>query len=144
MYFTHLHVPYLFLYILKHSNVYRYPLVFVGARDGVLDLLNISKSKRTNANLNKLTITLLSCITALALKVKDLSLVIALAGSVLGVSLIYVFPALMFRSAVLNQKKDGGDVSNALLMEAKLVTLSGIMGIGMGAVGLTMALTGKR
>ena len=77
------------------SLVFSYPLAFQGARDGVLDLFKIKD--RSNKTLNALTVVLLSGVTTLALKLKDVSFVLALAGATLGNALIYVYPALMFR-----------------------------------------------
>jgi len=118
------------------SIVFSYPLAFVGARDGILDVFNVSQSKRSNALLNKVTVAILSAITALALKVKDLSFVLSFAGATLGNALIYVYPALMFRKAVKNM---GDDASKGLKVEVKFAMLSAILGVVMGGIGSVMA-----
>jgi len=123
-----------FSLVVKH--IYSYPLAFVGARDGILDVFNVSQSKRSNALLNKVTVAILSAITALALKVKDLSFVLSFAGATLGNALIYVYPALMFRKAVKNM---GDDASKGLKVEVKFAMLSAILGVVMGGIGSVMA-----
>jgi amino acid permease len=60
------------------SLVFSYPLAFVGARDGVLDLFQIKS--RNEGLLNTLTVGILSLITSLALIIPDVSFVLAFAG----------------------------------------------------------------
>lgn len=98
--------------------------------------MRVSKEKQTNDYLNKITFFLLSIITATALNVKDVSFVMSFGGATLGNALIYVLPAVMFRKVV----KDMGDnASQALKNEVGFATFSCLLGIGMGAVGATMA-----
>merc|ERR1712060_11125 len=54
------------------SILFSYPLAFTGVRDGILDILQIRSKDRSTKLLNKLTLGILSIVTALALKVKDL------------------------------------------------------------------------
>jgi amino acid permease len=62
------------------SLVGSYPLAFVGARDGLIDVLGIrDKSSKT---LNIITVGLLSSITFAALRIPDVSFVLAFAGYV--------------------------------------------------------------
>lgn len=117
-----------------YLNIFRYPLVFVGCRDGFLDLISLSKEKRTNAILNKITLFLLSFITIAALILKDLSFVLSFGGATLGNALIYVFPALMFLKCV---KDLGADASNAEVLFTKF---SASLGVIMGVIGANMAL----
>jgi amino acid permease len=119
------------------SLVFSYPLVFAGARDGVLDLFSLPAEKRTNARLNKLTAILLSLITGLALVVKDLSFVLSFGGATLGNALIYVYPALMFRKAV---KQMGDKASPGLKRESALSLVIASLGVGMGLIGSKMAI----
>lgn len=119
------------------SIVFSYPLAFVGFRDGVIDLLQIAPEKRTNAKLNQLTVVLLSIVTLLASKVKDLSFLLSFAGATLGNALIYVFPALMLRKAVALA---GDDATKGQKLEANGVLGVAGLGIGMGFVGAKMAL----
>jgi len=118
------------------SIVFSYPLAFSGLRDGALDLANVSKENRSNQLLNKVTIALLSAITCLALKVKDLAFVLSFGGATLGNSLIYVFPALMFRAAV--KKMDSA--SDGLKKEVTFAKGTAGVGIIMGIIGSVMAI----
>ena len=58
------------------SLVFSYPLAFVGARDGVSDLLKMKGSDKTQ---NVLTVALLAVITGAALVIPDVSFVMAIA-----------------------------------------------------------------
>jgi amino acid permease len=62
------------------SLIFTYPLAFQGCRDGVLDLMNIPKEKRTNTTLNQATLILLSIITLCAALLNDVGLVLAIGG----------------------------------------------------------------
>eukprot|EP00980_Cylindrotheca_fusiformis_P001396 scaffold345_cov134-Cylindrotheca_fusiformis.AAC.7 len=115
------------------SLVFSYPLAFVGARDGVSDLL---KLKRTPKTQNVLTLALLSAVTFAALNIADVSFVLALAGATLGNSLIYIFPALMFRGAI----KKKADATAGQKREVKLALGTAGIGLAMGALGAKMAL----
>jgi len=119
------------------SIIFSYPLAFTGARDGVLDLLNVAPKDRTNGLLNKLTIGILSVITALALKIKDLTFLLSFGGATLGTLLIYVYPALMFRKAVQNK---GDEASKGMKMEVIFAMATAILGGSMGAIGTKMAI----
>lgn len=111
-----------------------FPLVFVGARDGVLDLFNIKD--RSNKTLNAITVALLSGVTGLALVIPDVTFVLSFAGATLGNALIYVFPAIMFRGAVKKMKNPSG----ALKAEVKLAMANCALGIVLGTMGATMAI----
>lgn len=100
-------------------------------------MAKVSVGDRTDATLNKLTVAILAVVTGAALQVKDLSFVLSFAGATLGNALIYVYPALMFRSAV---KIMGVSASKGLKREVNLATGTGILGIIMGAIGARMAL----
>lgn len=115
------------------SLVFSYPLAFVGARDGVLDLLKLKKGPNTE---NFLTMGLLSAITGLALVIPDVSFVLAFAGATLGNGLIYVFPALMFRGAI----KKKADATPGQKREVKFALGSALAGIVMGILGAKMAI----
>jgi amino acid permease len=115
------------------SLVFSYPLAFVGARDGVLDLLKLEGTPQTQ---NILTVALLSTVTALALIIPDVSFVLSFAGATLGNCLIYIFPALMFRGAI----KKKADATVGQKREVKLALGSGVLGLIMGIVGAKMAI----
>ena len=76
-------------------------------------------------------------VTFAALNLTDLSFVMSFGGATLGNALIYVLPAIMFRKVV---KDMGDDASPALKREVYFATFSGLLGVGMGAIGTTMAL----
>jgi len=119
------------------SIVFSYPLAFTGARDGILDLLKVPVEKRTNAMLNKLTVAVLTTISLLAMKVKDLGFVLSFAGATLGNALIYVFPALMFRAAV---SKRGEEATAAQKKEVFLALFTASLGVVFGCIGAKMSL----
>ena len=60
------------------SLVFSYPLAFVGARDGVLELFKVKN--RSSGVLNTLTVGMLTAITVAALLIPDVSFVLAFAG----------------------------------------------------------------
>ena len=115
------------------SLTFSYPLAFVGARDGFLDVLNIKE--RTPKILNTLTVGLLSFITVLALVIPDVSFVMAFGGSTLGNALIYVFPFFMFRGAINKLKSP----TKWQKREIKLAMGSALAGVGMGLLGAVKA-----
>ncbi|EED87343.1 predicted protein [Thalassiosira pseudonana CCMP1335] len=119
------------------SIVFSFPLAFVGARDGWLDVLKVPVEKRTNSVLNKTTVAILSVITLIATQLKELAFIMSFAGATLGNALIYVYPALMFRSAVKNM---GEKASKGLKREVPFAMFSAGLGCVMGAIGAKMAL----
>ena len=123
--------------LISYSSHHRYPLAFVGCRDGLLEMMKVPKEERTDAKLNNMTLIILGVVTAVALKVKDLSFIMSFGGATLGNALIYVYPALMFRSAVKNL---GDEATKAQKMEVYLSLAFAVLGIGMGCIGAKMAL----
>ena len=115
------------------SLVFSYPLAFVGARDGVADLLKLKPTPKIQ---NVLTVGILSAVTTMALIIPDVSFVMSFAGATLGNSLIYIFPFLMFRKAIQNKK----DATKGQKTEVKLAGGSAAIGIAMGLLGAKMAL----
>eukprot|EP00985_Skeletonema_marinoi_P006479 scaffold2801_cov178-Skeletonema_marinoi.AAC.7 len=97
----------------------------------------VPKEERTDAKLNNLTYIILASVTAVAMKITDLSFIMSFGGATLGNALIYVYPAIMFRSAVKNL---GDDATAAQKLEVKLAMAFAALGIGMGAIGTKMAL----
>jgi len=118
------------------SIIFSFPLVFVGARDGWLDLLNVPVEKRTDSVLTKTTLAILTSVTLIATQLKELAFIMSFAGATLGNALIYVYPALMFRAAV---KKMGDKASKGLKREVPFAMFSALLGVGMGAIGTKMA-----
>ena len=62
-------------------------------------MLQVPKEERTDAKLNTLTYAILGFVTVAALTISDLSFIMSFGGATLGNALIYVYPAIMFRSA---------------------------------------------
>lgn len=118
------------------SIVFSYPLVFVGARDGWLDLLKVAPEKRTGSVLTKTTLAVLTGVTLVATQLKELAFIMSLAGATLGNALIYVYPALMFRSAV---KAMGDKATKGLKREVPFAMFSASLGVVMGCIGAKMA-----
>jgi hypothetical protein len=113
--------------------LHRYPLAFVGCRDGVLDIIQVPFEKRTATTLNVLTLAILGVLTAFAWTLKDVSFVLAFGGATLGNTLTYVYPALMYRAVVKQQgRKESAGVAVAMA--------SAVLGIVMGSIGAKMAL----
>jgi len=71
-----------------------YPLTFTGLRDGVFDLLKIPDNKKDSLVL-PVTVAILSVITGFSLILKNLGLVVAVSGALIGATLIYLVPAIM-------------------------------------------------
>lgn len=117
--------------------VFTYPLAFVGCRDGLLEMMQVPKEERTDAKLNNMTYIILGAVTAVALKITDLSFIMSFGGATLGNALIYVYPALMLRSAVKNL---GDDATKAQKMEVYLALTFAVVGIGMGSIGVKQVL----
>jgi amino acid permease len=120
------------------SLIFSFPLAFAGARDGWLDLLNIPVSKRSNAVLTQTTLAILGGVTFAASQLKELAFIMSFAGATMGNALIYVYPALMFRSAV---KGMGDKASAGLKREVPFALMCAAFGIGMGGMGAKMALS---
>ncbi|EJK46352.1 hypothetical protein THAOC_34982 [Thalassiosira oceanica] len=118
------------------SIVFSFPLAFVGARDGWLDLLKVPSKDRTDSVLTKATLAILTGVTVVATQLKELAFIMSLAGATLGNALIYVYPSLMFRSAVKNM---GDKADKGLKREVPFAIFSALLGVVMGAIGTKMA-----
>eukprot|EP00569_Conticribra_weissflogii_P002944 CAMPEP_0171329142 /NCGR_PEP_ID=MMETSP0878-20121228/1070_1 /TAXON_ID=67004 /ORGANISM="Thalassiosira weissflogii, Strain CCMP1336" /LENGTH=472 /DNA_ID=CAMNT_0011829063 /DNA_START=100 /DNA_END=1518 /DNA_ORIENTATION=- len=117
--------------------VFTYPLAFVGCRDGILEMLQVPKEERTDSKVNNLTYLILGSVTAVALKITDLSFIMSFGGATLGNALIYVYPAIMFRSAVKNM---GDNATTAQKLEVYVAMTFAALGIAFGGIGAKMAL----
>ena len=107
-----------------------YPVTFVGVRDGTLDLLRVPMDKHTGGLLNILSIALLSIVTICASIFTDLGALNAVGGAIFGTAIVFVFPAIMFREAVIH--------TPALHLETESQFALGLMWVGMilGAIGV--------
>jgi amino acid permease len=84
------------------STTLIYPLAFVGVRDGLFDVFQVPPYLRTDRTyVTQFTIFLLSILTIGAIVFHDLGLINAVGGGALATFLCFVFPALMYRRAVL-------------------------------------------
>jgi len=111
--------------------------LFVGTRDGTLDLLKVPEKKRTGTLLNQATFGLLGLTTALAWKLTDLSFIASISGAVFGTALIFVYPSLMFRGAVKNL---GDKATDRQKLEAKFAMVVNLVGIVVAGIGTKMSL----
>mmetsp|Transcript_20431 Transcript_20431/g.26341 ORF Transcript_20431/g.26341 Transcript_20431/m.26341 type:complete len:486 (+) Transcript_20431:248-1705(+) len=109
-----------------------YPLIFVGARDGMLDLFRIPQEKRDNSILNKVTLGILGAATLLASQLTDLGMVASVGGATFGTALVFVYPAIMF----LKQQK------GKRTAETIPAALIGCLGVVMGVIGTYFSLSG--
>jgi hypothetical protein len=120
------------------SLVFSYPLLFVGTRDGFLDLFKVPEEKRTDSLQNKLTVGLVVLLTIMALNLRDLTFVSSISGATLGTALIFIYPTLMFQAAV---QKMGNKATSGLKFEKNLAGVIAVLGVLIGAIGTKMALT---
>jgi amino acid permease len=110
------------------SIVCSYPLIFVGLRDGLLDLFKVPQDKRDNALINKITLSSLGVVTIVASQLTDLGLVASVGGATFGTALVFVYPVVMF---LKQQKKRTRESIPAACI--------GILGLIMGAIGTVLS-----
>lgn len=108
-----------------------YPLIFVGTRDGLMDLFKISSEKRSNQLLNKLTVGVMALVTILASQLTDLGLVASVGGATFGTALVFVYPIIMFLKT--QDKRTKETIPAAII---------GAVGLAMGAIGTAISLKG--
>mmetsp|Transcript_47544 Transcript_47544/g.153656 ORF Transcript_47544/g.153656 Transcript_47544/m.153656 type:complete len:477 (-) Transcript_47544:425-1855(-) len=87
------------------SVTFSYPLLFFGLRDGVIGLLRLDGAKEGVHRVA--TVALLALVNSLACVMKDLGLVTALGGAILGSTIVYTLPALMALATSAKNKADG-------------------------------------
>lgn len=77
-----------------------FPFLFNAGRSSALDLLNVTDSalpdKKVKTAKRNVTPGLFALITAVSLVVRDAGFVVSLNGALMGTSIIYIFPALLF------------------------------------------------
>jgi hypothetical protein len=118
------------------SILFSYPLAFVGVREGVLDLIQVPQSKRSNKLLNAVTVVLLSVITSMAYVLKDLRKLLAFNGATWGNAVIYLLPTYMFVSCVKTKLPKRQE----LQAEVPWVIATGIIGMIFGISGTVLAI----
>jgi amino acid permease len=111
------------------SITFSYPLIFVGSRDGILDLFNVKN--RNNNVLNGLTVGLMAIVTVLASKLTDLGIVAAIGGATFGTALVFVYPVIMFLKSKVRTKE-----------ETPVAVGIGALGVLMGIVGTYLSVSG--
>lgn len=121
------------------SVLFTYPIVFVGVRDGFIDLLLIPIDQQTNLLHVGITILLLLIITIMATCFQNLGMVTTLSGATLATVLTYVFPTLMYHSTIKNLR------SRATIhqrMEVLIAMIIMCLGITIGFIGIVTTLCG--
>jgi amino acid permease len=130
------------------SLAFSYPLLFIGGREGLLDLIKVPLPRRTPLFTKISTVMLLAVITLLAIAIPNLTFVLAFGGATLSTCLIYIFPALMLRAMVLNttvNNNSGGKDASGLQThdstagELKLTKIIMCCGTVAGVCGATIA-----
>jgi amino acid permease len=120
------------------SLIFGYPLIFVGFRDAMLDVFLIPQELQTAANLNAITIVLLTLITILAMFLEDLGVVVAFGGGGLSTIVVFIVPTLMFNKSI---ELLGDKATPQHKQETILATLLMYFGTFIGVVGVVLALT---
>jgi hypothetical protein len=149
-------------FVLGLGLTFSYPLLFVGLKDGILDLVNqvaplflrkktpgdASQPQQrkqlvlTDQQSNRLTVGLVSLITVLALKITNITFVASITGALLGTSLIFVFPPLMFRSALtIESQRTNTPLTSLQRFERRLCSAIVALGVFIAGVGTKMAWT---
>lgn len=119
------------------SIIFSYPLIFVGLREGILNLFGLDKyAERDDVHFAS-TVALLGLVSALSLVIKDLGFVVAFGGAVLGSALVYVFPSLMF---LKNQRDRKAPPTAASKAEFALNVVITLLGTALAGVGGTLSL----
>ena len=139
------------------SMVFGYPLVFVGFRDGLLDMvLSSSSGKGRSSSSSSSTaplpvswrtkdatgVALLALVTGVACRVRNLGKVSSVGGALLGSSIIYVFPCLGFIGATSKALAAGDlELTPRLLAERRLTRAGVILGLLFASIGTAISLS---
>lgn len=119
------------------STLMAYPIVFTGARDGVIDILEIPLAEQTPERIRRLTLVLLTVLTVTAIFVTDLGLINAVGGGIIATAIVFVFPTMMFHGAI--KQKLGGENDQKEVVFASCLTFFGVI---IGVIGAYLALAG--
>lgn len=140
------------------SLITSYPLLFTGLRTGIVDLINqlmpmFDRGRKDDQRQQKqfelndrqsdqLTVVLVSLITILAIKINDITFVASMSGALLGTSLIFIFPPLMFRSALaMESKRTNIPFTSIQKFERRFCSAIVALGAFIAGVGAKMAWT---
>lgn len=111
------------------STLLIYPLAFIGVRDGCFDLFQVPSHKQTGNVMNIFSIVLLSLLTVLAILVHDLGVINAVGGGTLATLLCFVFPALMYREAVMRSPDRTREEEREVCISMSLMVFGSLLGI---------------
>ena len=120
------------------SILFGFPLAMLGLKDSLISLLDMPRYM-----IQSTTLMLLSIIALVAILVSDIGLVVGVSGALLGASLCYVFPALIYGAARQKQLERAGTVATARdQLVTALVALLVPFGAFLGILGVWMTLKG--
>lgn len=130
------------------STLLTFPLAFIGLRDGVLDIFHLDPQSQSAGNLNAWTVALLTILTVTACFVTDLGVINAITGGFLATAIVFVFPALMYRQAMLKDSNSdtrvGDDLSSKPFhrrqTESTVALVLMVIGVALGLIGAWVAL----
>lgn len=106
-----------------------YPLIFLGARDGLFDLFKMKT--RDDKVVNRMTVALLGVVTLLASQLTDLGLVASIGGATFGTALVFIYPTIMFLKQQTKRTK-----------ESLVASVIAGLGVIMGAIGTVLSFRG--
>jgi sodium-coupled neutral amino acid transporter 11 len=121
------------------SIIFSYPINFIGLREGVLGLLGATGESDTTHVVS--TVLLLAVACGISMMTKNLGLVVALGGAVLGSALVYVIPAAMGVASKL-QKGKKTPLTTGEKAEVVACGAMGVTGVALGVLGAIMSLKG--
>ena len=106
-----------------------YPIVFFGVRDGCLDVFEVPLADQTPEKLKALTYAFLGVLTFTAVFVTDLGLINAVGGGLVASMIVFVFPTIMFGTAVLKRLGDKKSDTQELLLPSGLTVFGVLVGV---------------
>jgi len=106
-----------------------YPLIFLAMRNWFVTVA--SQHAPSLASIWKVTLLLLTLICTLATKFTDIGVVGSLAGGIFGTSMMFIFPPIMYISALHMKAKDEKATPNkgVILMNAILMVFGTVLGV---------------
>jgi len=121
-----------------------YPLTFTALRDGILDMLGVTDTTRRNQLTLPVTVTTFALITSIALVLKNVGLVVAFSGALIGAMLIYSVPAIMNICNIRNSSNGKTQLTTSNKLELLVNYFIVFMGVGIAAVGGYSTLKGAK
>lgn len=118
------------------SVIGSYPFVMGAYRTAALELFeNAGRQKVTRAREVRMTVILLSIVTAIALVIKDAGFVVSFNGALMGSNIIYTIPSLLFLKLTANRVSSGGKSQRLLIAERWLCRSLVVFGVVSAIVG---------